>query len=119
MKILTRRLRPQLRLQPVIREHHNDSVGTFSYSDPRSNVSINSSSVATLPFYGNHAHFTGSMTGGRRATLISFTVDVADNGTPGSSDFFSIHLSNGYSRRVLSQRRHFSSLRRLQFRRRS
>lgn len=71
-------------------------TGTFSYSDPASNVSINSSSVASLTINGNQAHFTGPMRGGRRST-VGFTVDVTDNGTPGNNDFFSIHLSTGYS----------------------
>jgi len=72
-------------------------TGSFSYSDPASNVSINSSSVSSLTFNGNQAHFTGPRTAGRRAPAISFTVDVTDNGTPGTNDIFSIHLSNGYS----------------------
>jgi hypothetical protein len=28
---------------------------------------------------------------------VSFTVGVTDNGEPGTNDFFSIRLSNGYS----------------------
>lgn len=70
-------------------------IGSFSYSDPASNVSINSSSIASLTFNGNQAHFTGPKVA-RRGT-VSFTVDVTDNGTPGTADTFSIHLSNGYS----------------------
>ena len=70
-------------------------VGSFSYSDPASHVSINSSSIATLTFSGNHAHFTGPKVS-RRGTL-GFTVDATDNGFPGNNDVFSIHLSNGYS----------------------
>jgi hypothetical protein len=30
--------------------------------------------------------------------MVTFTVDVIDNGDPGSSDVFSISLSDGYSR---------------------
>jgi len=32
-----------------------------------------------------------------RRTKVPFTVDLSDNGYPGTLDFFSIHLSNGYS----------------------
>ena len=70
-------------------------VGSFTYSDPASHVSINSSSIATLTFNGNHAHFTGPKV--VRSGTLSFTVDVTDNGVPGTNDIFSVHLSNGYS----------------------
>jgi hypothetical protein len=70
-------------------------VGTFSYRDPASNVSINSSSISSLTFNGRMAHFTGPKVS--RSGAVSFTVDATDNGTPGTLDFFSIHLSTGYS----------------------
>ncbi len=72
------------------------AVGSFSYSDPASNISV-SGNVSSLTFNGNHAHFTGPPRGGRRGQIVSFTVDVTDNGTPGNNDFFSIQLSTGYS----------------------
>jgi hypothetical protein len=69
-------------------------VGSFSYSDPASGVSVSSSKVTSLTFSGNTAHFTGTAKQGKKS--VSFTVDVADNG-PGTSDIFTIHLSTGYS----------------------
>jgi hypothetical protein len=46
-------------------------------------------------FDGNQAHIAGTGKAGKKN--VSFTVDVTDNGYPGTNDFFSIHLSNGYS----------------------
>jgi hypothetical protein len=51
--------------------------------------------TTSLRFNGNQAHFTG--TGKIGKTKVSFTVDVTDNGEPGTNDFFSIQFSNGYS----------------------
>lgn len=34
-------------------------------------------------------------------TKVSFAVSVTDNGEPGTNDFFSIQLSNGYSGAVI------------------
>lgn len=70
-------------------------IGSFSYSDPGSSVSISANKISSLSFNGNQAHFTGTAKLGKKS--VSFTVDVTDNGTPGTLDFFSIHLSTGYS----------------------
>jgi hypothetical protein len=72
------------------------TVGSFSYNDPASKVSV-SGNVSSLTFNGNHAHFTGPTRGGRRGSVVSFIVDVTDNGTPGTNDFFSVQLNNGYT----------------------
>jgi len=71
-------------------------VGSFSYTDPASNVAFSSSKISSLTFSGNTAQFTGTARLSRKVT-VSFTVDATDNGTPRTFDFFSIHLSNGYS----------------------
>jgi hypothetical protein len=71
-------------------------IGSFSYSDPASNLSFAASKITSLSINGNQAHFTGTAKLGRKST-VSFAVDVTDNGFPGTNDFFSIHLSNGYS----------------------
>ena len=71
-------------------------IGSFSYSDPASNLSFTSSKVTSLSINGNQAHFTGTAKLSKKST-VSFTVDVTDNGTPGTFDTFSIQLSNGYS----------------------
>jgi len=46
-------------------------------------------------FNGNQAHLTGTAKNGK--AKLSFTVDVTDNGEPGTLDTFSIQVSNGYS----------------------
>ena len=52
--------------------------------------------ITSLSINGNQAHFTGTVKLSRKST-VSFTVDVIDNGTPGTFDSFSIQVSNGYS----------------------
>jgi hypothetical protein len=71
-------------------------IGSFSYSDPGSGVSINASKISSLMFNGNHARFTGTAKLTRKSQ-VTFFVDVIDNGTPGTFDSFSIQVSNGYS----------------------
>jgi hypothetical protein len=71
-------------------------VGNFSYEDSVSGVSIQTKRILSLSFNGNHAEFTGTARVSQKAT-VSFTVDVTGNGTPSTSDTFSIHLSNNYS----------------------
>ncbi len=68
----------------------------FSYSDPSCPISFNTSKISPLTISGNHASFTGTARVGRKTT-VNFTVQVDENG-PGSSDHFSITLSNGCSR---------------------
>ena len=70
-------------------------TGYLTYNDPGSHVSFSSATITTLTITGNHAHIAG--TGGAGKKKISFVVDVTDNGFPGTNDFFSIQLGNGYS----------------------
>jgi hypothetical protein len=70
-------------------------TGYFTYNDPGSGVSFSPTKITTLTFNGNQAHIAG--TGSVGKNKVTFTVDVVDNGYPGTNDFFSIHLSNGYS----------------------
>ena len=70
-------------------------VGGLGYDDPASGLSFLSTKVTTLTFNGNQAHLEGVGKVGR--TKVGFAVDAIDNGTPGTLDFFSIRLSNGYS----------------------
>lgn len=58
-------------------------------------MSFSSTKITTLAISGNTAHIAGTGTIGKKK--VSFTVDVVDNGYPGTNDFFSLHLSNGYS----------------------
>ena len=70
-------------------------VGALGYVDPASALSFVSTKVTTLTFNGNQTHLEGVGKVGR--TKVGFAVDAIDNGTPGTLDFFSIRLSNGYS----------------------
>jgi hypothetical protein len=63
--------------------------------DSASPFSFQSKKVTSLSFNGNQAHITGTRKIGK--TKVSLTVDVTDNGEPGTNDFFSIQFSNGYS----------------------
>ena len=71
-------------------------IGSVTYQDPAVPFTFRSMKITTLTFNGNQAHLagTGKINGKTRA---SFTVDVIDNSQDGTNDFFSIHLSNGYS----------------------
>jgi len=70
-------------------------MGSVSYDDPATPLSFHSMKIDTLIFNGNQAHIGGSGKIGK--SKVTFTVDVTDNGFPGTGDFFSIHFSNGYS----------------------
>jgi hypothetical protein len=70
--------------------------GSLSFSDPAAGISIAKARIRTLTFNGNSAEL------GRNARLgdgtrVTYTVSVTDNSSDGSSDTFSISLSNGYS----------------------
>jgi hypothetical protein len=71
-------------------------IGSFGYDDPGTPFSIHSSKITSLSFNGNQAQFTGTAKVGKKST-ISFTINVTDNGDPGTNDFFSLQVSNGYS----------------------
>jgi hypothetical protein len=71
-------------------------IGSVMYNDPATPFSISSSKITSLTFSGNSAHITGTAKLSKKNQL-SFTVDVIDNGSPGTNDFFSIQVSNGYS----------------------
>ena len=70
-------------------------TGNVMFDDPATPLSFHSTKVTTLTFNGNQAHIAGR--GKANGANVSFTVDVTDNGSPGTLDYFSIHLSNGYS----------------------
>ena len=74
----------------------NKIVGSFSYIDPAAGLNINSSKLSSLVINGNQAQFSGTDKTGKH-TKITFTVNVTDNGIPGTNDTFSINVSNGYS----------------------
>jgi len=70
-------------------------TGYVLFSDPGSKLSFNGTNITTLSIVGNHAHIAGTTGAGKKKT--SFIVDVIDNGFPGTNDFFSIQIGNGYS----------------------
>ena len=70
-------------------------LGHLFYDDPVTPISYHSAKITGLSFSGNTAHVTG--TGKIGKTKVNFTLDVIDNGEPGTNDFFSLQLSNGYS----------------------
>ena len=70
-------------------------MGNFSFSDPGEGVSIEKAKVRTLTITGTSADFRGT-TRLEDATRVTFDVRIADNGD-GTSDTFSITLSNGYT----------------------
>ena len=68
----------------------------LSYSDPAHQFSFSTKKLSPVTIIGNHAHFTGTAKlGGKHGPIITFTVDVYDNGN--SNDQFFIQASNGYS----------------------
>ncbi len=70
--------------------------GSFSYSDSSVPLSFSTTKFSNLVITGNHATFSGTAKAGKKKN-ISFTVDVTDNGDPGTNDTFSISVSTGYS----------------------
>jgi hypothetical protein len=71
-------------------------TGSVSFSDPAAGISINRAKVRTLTFNGTGADLSGvaRLDDGSK---VSFSVSAVDNSPDGSSDTFSISLSNGYS----------------------
>jgi PKD repeat protein len=69
--------------------------GEVQYQDKDAKMKMQSVTITSVTITGNRAVITGNCTidkvGGH-----TFTLDVTDNGANGSSDLFSIQLSNGY-----------------------
>lgn len=65
--------------------------GSFSYSDPAVPLAISVNKFTNATITGNQASFGGTAKGtGKKTKKISFTVNVTDNGIPGTNDTFSI-----------------------------
>ena len=71
-------------------------LGQFTFCDTAAGKCTAKARVQSLSITGNTAGFSGQarLDGGTRVT---FTVNVTDNGEPGTLDTISISLSNGYS----------------------
>jgi hypothetical protein len=70
--------------------------GSLSFSDPAAGISITKAKVRTLTFNGNSADLGGNARLGD-GTRVTYSISVTDNSSDGSSDTFTISLSNGYS----------------------
>ena len=70
-------------------------MGSFSFNDPGASVSIAKAKARTLTITGNSADFSGTARL-EDGTRVTFDVSITDNGD-GTSDTFSISLSNGYT----------------------
>jgi hypothetical protein len=71
------------------------SLGNFSFCDPTAGVCLANAGIRSVSITGNTAELNGTahLDDGERVT---YTVDVTDNGSLGTSDTISISLSNGY-----------------------
>jgi hypothetical protein len=69
--------------------------GHLTYHE--SKMKVKSEGITDLSITGNRATFSGPCQIDKASGFIC-TVDVIDNGEPGSSDFFRIRISNGYDR---------------------
>jgi len=70
--------------------------GSLSFSDPAAGISIAKARIRTLNFNGNSADLGGNARLGD-GTRVTYSVSVTDNSSDGSTDTFSITLSNGYA----------------------
>ncbi len=71
--------------------------GHLNYHDKSGATAVKSEGITSLLITGNSARIQGPCTV-NKASGFTCTVDVIDNGEPGSSDFFRIQVSNGYDR---------------------
>jgi N-acetylneuraminic acid mutarotase len=69
--------------------------GSLTFSDPAAAVSFSRAKVRTLTFTGTSATFGGNARLGD-GSRVTYSVNVSDNSSDGSSDTFTISLSNGY-----------------------
>jgi Zn-dependent metalloprotease len=69
--------------------------GHLNYHEGK--MKVQSEGITSLSITGNRATFSGPCKV-NKASGFSCTIDVIDNGEPGSSDFFRIRISDGYDR---------------------
>jgi len=70
--------------------------GSLTFNDAAAGIAISRARVRTLTFNGNSADFGGTARLGDGAR-VTYSVSVTDNSSDGTSDTFTISLSNGYS----------------------
>lgn len=71
-------------------------TGSLSFSDPAAAVSIIKGKIRSLTITGSSADFSGIARLGD-GSKVRFSVSVMDNSAAGSTDTFTISLSNGYA----------------------
>ena len=71
------------------------TVGSFSYSDATTALSVSTAKISGLTINGNQAQFTTTAKIGK--TRLTLTISVTDNAQSGTPDTFSIQGSNGLS----------------------
>jgi hypothetical protein len=69
--------------------------GNVQYTDHDTKMSVNATAILGLGIWGNTAAFHGTCTIDGNPGH-SFRIDVVDNGEPGNTDQFRIHLDTGY-----------------------
>jgi Kelch motif/Galactose oxidase, central domain len=79
-----------------VKQSGDRPTGSLSFNDPAAGISITRAKVRTLTFNGNSANLSGTARLGN-GTRVTYSVSVTDNSSDGSSDTFSITLSNSYS----------------------
>ncbi|PYN06707.1 MAG: hypothetical protein DME06_18150, partial [Candidatus Rokuibacteriota bacterium] len=67
--------------------------GRLQYFNHASGAQVQSQSISSLMIIGNTATFGGTCT--VNGTSCTFTVNVTDNGEPGTTDTFAISVSGG------------------------
>jgi hypothetical protein len=78
-----------------VTQGEEDIIGYLAYCDSAADVCTNRGRVQSLTITGNNATFSGYVKlNGQR---VDFDASVTDNTSGGTSDTFSINLSNGYS----------------------
>ena len=76
---------------------HGRPTGSLTYSDPDASVSFTRVRLRKLTISGDTATLIGSAVLDNGDGNVTFTVTAVDNSADGSTDTFSILLSNGYS----------------------
>ena len=76
---------------------HGQPTGSLTYSDASAAVSFSRARLRKLTISGDTATLTGTASLDNGGGTVTFTVTAVDNNPNGSTDTFSMSLSNGYS----------------------
>jgi hypothetical protein len=75
--------------------NNSTSADYFSFCDPAAGVCLTNAGIRNLSINGDTADFSGTAQLDDE-TKVRYSVNVTDNGSPGTLDSISINLSNGY-----------------------